>query len=172
MKDRQLSNGQVEVKIFYPKGEDVPGLYELLFEELHNGYAKLEAAKLPKNSPQYEEAAIKLAAEFYHGLISIHGAWDGVGRTSKLTRDWALQYMGLPAPAYTPANDLEMTADELAKSLREGIHAARAGFPAATISAADDLRRQALNKHRASSAASAGIPQGCHGFLTDFGRLR
>lgn len=108
----------VDARFWHPEGKDVPGLLQTLFAKTKARAEVLLASKDQIGKTAYDHAVVSLAAEFYIELVVIHGLWDGNGRTSKMMRDWLLRYMGLPVPASTPVNDLEMTRDEYVENLK------------------------------------------------------
>lgn len=110
----------ISAKFWHPAGEQVPGLLEKLFSETHVKADQLKANRATLGSA-YRNQAVALAADFYRQLVLIHPLWDGVGRTSKLTRDWVLRYMGLLPPSETPENDMELTTRQYAILLNKQI---------------------------------------------------
>ncbi len=102
----------------FPPGDQVEGLTRKTFAWLADA---IQGIPFPPGSYDYERDVIRIAADFYYRLISIHPMWDGNGRTAKLLRDWVLMHFGLPPPDSTPSQDLEMTPAALAAALRRGI---------------------------------------------------
>lgn len=128
--EKQSTTGRVERRVLFPKGEEVEHRLADAFADMEKRVIALKRAGI--KGDEFEDIASLIAADFYKRLASIHGVWDGSGRTAKLTRDWLLRHMGLPPPAFTPANDLELPARELANQIRAGIAKARArGAPTA-----------------------------------------
>lgn len=84
---------------------------EQLFVQMQQDVTELKRKKM--NDDEYEKRAVRLASDFYYELSSRHPFWDGSGRTTKLIRDWFLIYMGVNPPVSSPANDWELSKDEI-----------------------------------------------------------
>jgi hypothetical protein len=108
-------------RFWHPPGKQTTLLLQNLFQKIHTQAFILSTQKKLLDHADYRKKGALIAAEFYIQLLVIHGLWDGVGRSSKLIRDWLLRYLGLQAPANTPINDMEMTAEEYAPILEKSI---------------------------------------------------
>jgi hypothetical protein len=115
------SEDGIQARFWHPKGSEVPGLLSELFTAVKAEAEELKLRRVQLGAVGYRKRSMLLAAHFYLELVVIHGFWDGVGRSSKLMRDWLLRYLGFQAPASTPENDLEYLADEYAVVLEEAV---------------------------------------------------
>lgn len=111
----------IDAKFWHPPGAQVEALLKELFKKTTINAQLLKQNKntLPKSI--YLKNASLIAAEFYIQLLVIHGLWDGVGRSSKLMRDWVLRYLDLYPPLHTPTHDMEMSFEEYAVQLEKDI---------------------------------------------------
>lgn len=82
---------------------------------------RLNEVSLSLTDQQLEDQVIEIASEFYFSLVSIHPLWDGNGRTAKILRDWIFEYFGVPPPAFTPRNDLELSHEEMVSEMRRAV---------------------------------------------------
>lgn len=111
----------IDGKFWHPPGKDTTILLHHLFQKIQAQAFALKNQKKILDQTEYRKKGVLIAADFYIQLLVIHSLWDGVGRSSKLIRDWLLRYLGLQAPASTPINDMEMTAEEYAVQLEQAI---------------------------------------------------
>ncbi len=118
-------DGSVKADFEYPSGENVSELVNSAFNEMTRASQDLKEKSRVLSHEAYEEKALEVAAKFYKELVSIHPFWDGNGRSAKLARDWMLENLGIDPPAFTPANEFELSHSQIVTSLKEGIEQTR-----------------------------------------------
>ncbi len=128
LNEEQSPGGFIKAKMSYAPGELVPQYLATAFNETHAKCTALKKKKGGMKPEEYARAVDEVAAKFYHDLVSIHPFWDGVGRSSKLARDWIYQHMGVEHPAFTPTFDLDMSPAELAQIFAHARMETRAGL--------------------------------------------
>ncbi len=111
MHDLQPTAEGYRARIEIPYSLDFEKQIEQLFVQMQQDVTELKRKKM--NEDEYEKRAVRLASDFYYELSSRHPFWDGSGRTTKLIRDWFLIYMGVNPPVSSPANDWELSKDEI-----------------------------------------------------------
>lgn len=114
-------DGTYSAKFLFPEGEQVSELLDTTFKKMESSALRLNEVSLSLTDQQLEDQVIEIASEFYFSLVSIHPLWDGNGRTAKILRDWIFEYFGVPPPAFTPRNDLELSHEEMVSEMRRAV---------------------------------------------------
>lgn len=140
--------GKYRAEFSFPEGKDVPALAQGIFDQAGLEVQALKASRPTMPAPEYEAKAIGIATRFYGALVSVHPLWDGNGRATKLARDWILLHLEVPPPAFTPANDFELTAEQLAAELKRGIDETRKTSKDGKLGLTETELKQYRDKHR------------------------
>lgn len=117
VREKEVSPGLWQVQYQFPlDGELVEQKVHAAFNEVKRNLHKIAPpVGTGGEDIAYQKEVSIVLARFYQRLVSLHPAWDGNGRTSKLIRDWFFEHLKLPVPSSTPVDDLLLSTEELAE---------------------------------------------------------